>query len=97
MTLACAARISGTGGVIDLPAFMHCPDSLTITTPTGVERRDTPIVGQGLRYQVGEVHRCLRSGAPESPVIPHAETLSLAATMDRIREQIGVRYPGEDS
>ncbi len=89
------ARIAGSDGVIDLPAFMHCPDSLTITTPRGVERRDAPIVGQGLRYQVGEVHRCLRSGAVESAVIPHAETLSLAATMDRIREQIGVRYPGE--
>ncbi len=96
VTLACAARISGTGGVIDLPAFMHCPDSVTITTPTGVERRDTPIVGQGLRYQVGEVHRCLRSGALESPAIPHVETLRLAATMDQIREQIGVHYPGDD-
>ena len=95
VNLACAARISGTGGVIALPAFMHCPDSLTITTPTGVEHRDAPIVGQGLRYQVGEVHRCLRSGVLESPVVPHAETLSLAATMDRIRERIGVRYPGE--
>ena len=97
VTLASAARISGTGGAIDVPAFMHCPESLTITTSTGVERRDTPIVGQGLRYQVGEVHRCLRSGALESPAIPHSETLSLAATMDRMREQIGVRYPGEDS
>jgi len=95
VNLECTARIAGTDGVIDLPAFMHCPDSLTITTPRGVERRDAPIVGQGLRYQVGEVHRCLRAGAHESAVIPHAETLGLAATMDRIREQIGVRYPGE--
>jgi predicted dehydrogenase len=95
VNLACAARISGTGGVIDLPAFMHCPASLTISTPTGVEHRDAPIVGQGLRYQVGEVHRRIRSGALESPVIPHAETLSLAATMDRIRSQLGVCYPDE--
>jgi predicted dehydrogenase len=95
VNLTCTARISGTGGVIDLPAFMHCPDSLTLTTPAGIERREAPIVGQGLRYQVGEVHRWVRAGARESPVIPHAETLSLANTMDRIRAQIGVRYPGE--
>ncbi len=95
VNLECTARVAGSDGVIDLPAFMHCPDSLTITTPRGVERRDAPIVGQGLRYQVGEVHRCLRAGAVESPAIRHAETLSLAATMDRIREQIGVRYPVE--
>ena len=95
VNLECTARIANSDGVIALPAFMHCPDSLTITTPRGAERLDAPIVGQGLRYQVGEVHRCLRSGALESPAIPHAETLSLAATMDRIRAEIGVVYPGE--
>jgi predicted dehydrogenase len=95
VNLACTARISGSDGVIDLPAFMHCPTSLTVTTPAGVEHHDAPIVGQGLRYQVAEVHRCVRAGALESPAIPHAETLSLASTMDQIRHEIGVRYPGE--
>jgi predicted dehydrogenase len=95
VTLACAARITGTDGWIDLPAFMHCPDRLTVTAMGKVEIRDTPIVGEGLRYQVAEVHRRLRTGELESPAIPHAETLQLAATMDRIRAQIGVRYPGE--
>jgi predicted dehydrogenase len=95
VTLACAARISGTDGVIDLPIFMHCPGSLTVTTVAGVEVHDAPIVGEGLRLQVAEVHRCVRAGELESPVIPHAETLRLAHTMDRIRDQIGVRYPGE--
>jgi predicted dehydrogenase len=95
VTLACTARISGTDGSIDLPAFMHCPGSLTLTTIAGIEHRDAPIVGEGLRYQVAEVHRCLRAGELESPAIPLAETLSLARTMDRIRQQIGVRYPAE--
>ncbi len=95
VTFACTARISGTNGSIDVPAFMHCPQSLTVTTIAGIEHRDAPIVGEGLRYQVAEVHRCLREGELESPAIPLAETLSLARTMDRIRAQIGVRYPGE--
>jgi predicted dehydrogenase len=95
VTLACTARISGTAGVIDLPMFMHCPSSLTLSTIAGVEVREAPIVGEGLRYQVAEVHRCVRAGELESPVIAHAETLRLAATMDRIRAQVGVRYPGE--
>lgn len=95
VTLACTARISGTDGVIALPAFMHCPSSLTVTAFGNVEVREAPIVGQGLRYQVAEVHRCIREGEVESPVIAHAETLGLAATMDRIRAQVGVRYPGE--
>jgi predicted dehydrogenase len=95
VTLACTARITGTDGWIDLPAFMHCPDSLTVTAMAGADVRDAPIVGEGLRYQVGEVHRCLRAGELESPAMPHADTLGLAATMDTIRAQIGVRYPGE--
>ena len=95
VNLACTARISGREGVIELPAFMHCPNALTITTPAGVELREAPIVGEGLRYQVTEVHRCLRAGELESPVVTHTETLRLAATMDQIRHQIGVRYPGE--
>jgi hypothetical protein len=74
---------------------MHCPSSLTVTNVEGIDVRETPIVGEGLRYQVAEVHRCVRTGELESPVIPHSETLSLANTMDRIRAQIGVRYPGE--
>ncbi|MFI5047738.1 MAG: Gfo/Idh/MocA family protein [Acidimicrobiia bacterium] len=95
VNLSCTARISGTDGSIDLPAMMHCPNRLTVTTGAGVEEIDAPIVGQGLRYQVTEVHRCLRDGLTESPTMPLAETLALAATMDRIRAEIGVRYPGE--
>ena len=63
--------------------------------PKGAPCRKAPIVGEGLRYQVAEVHRCVREDEPESPVIRHAETVQLAATMDRIRTQVGVRYPGE--
>jgi predicted dehydrogenase len=95
LSMACTARISGTEGAIDLPAFMHCPGALTVTSVEGIHVREAPIVGEGLRYQVAEVHRCVRAGELESPVIPHAETLGLAATMDEIRAQLGVRYPGE--
>jgi predicted dehydrogenase len=93
--LACTARISGAEGAIDIPAFMHCPQHLLVTTPTGVERIDAPMVGNGLHHQVHEVHRCLRAGLTESPVMPVSESLALAETMDDIRAQIGLHYPGE--
>ena len=57
--LTCTARIAGTAGVIDLPAFMHCPDHLVVRTPAGEERIDASWEGEGLRFQVEEVHRCL--------------------------------------
>ena len=93
--LACTARIAGTDGVIDIPAFMHCPQHLVLTTMTGAEHIEAPMEGNGLHHQVHEVHRCLRAGLPESPAMPLSESLALATTMDTIRAQIGLHYPGE--
>ena len=42
-----------------------------------------------------EVGRCLREGRLESDVMSLDETLSIMATMDEIRRQIGLTYPGE--
>jgi predicted dehydrogenase len=89
VNLACSARIAGTEGTIELPAFMHCPDSLTLRDAFGqAEVLERPIVGEGLRYQVDEVHRCLAEGAMETPFMALAESARLAATMDTIRDQI---------
>jgi predicted dehydrogenase len=95
VAMACTARISGTDGWIDLPAFMHCPAQVTVTTSAGRAVIDAPIVGQGLRYEAIEVHRCLAEGLLESPTMSLDESCTLAATMDSVRAQIGLRYPGE--
>jgi predicted dehydrogenase len=93
--LTFTARIAGTAGAIELPAFMHCPGSITVVARG--ERRviDTPWEGDGLRFQVEEVHRCVAAGQLESPIMSHAETLSILHTLDAIREAIGLRFPGE--
>jgi predicted dehydrogenase len=89
------ARIAGTDGWIDLPMLMHCPNFLTVTTSAGPERIDGSYEGNGLRFEIEEVHRCLSEGLLESPTMPLDETLDLAATLDAIRAQVGVVYPGE--
>lgn len=90
---SCTARISGTDGWIDLPAFHHCPAHLDVHGPGGHERVDTAHEGDGIRFQVHEVHRCLDAGATESPTMPLDETLEVAATLDAIRAGIGVPPP----
>ena len=68
---------------------MHCPDSLTLRDAFGqAEVLERPIEGEGLRYQVDEVHRCLAEGVGESRVMGLHESAQIAATMDTIREQI---------
>ena len=51
--------------------------------------------GEGLRFQVDEVHRCLDAGLLESPRMPWHESIAIAEVLDAIRAQIGMRYPGE--
>jgi predicted dehydrogenase len=89
--MSCTGRIMGTDGVIELPAFMHCPAWVVVNG----ERIDTAWEGEGLRFQVEEVHRCLAEGATESSVMPLDETVAIARILDEIRAQIGVVYPAD--
>jgi predicted dehydrogenase len=94
-SLACTARIVGTTGVIELPAFMHCPQSLEIHQLGSVERIDLPMGPTPFQYQVAEVGDCIRQGLDESPTMPLQASLDLARVLDAVRERIGLRYPGE--
>jgi predicted dehydrogenase len=94
--LACTARISGSDGWIDLPAFMHCPTSFTVHAGIAEpEVVDASFEGNGYEFEIAEVHRCLAAGLTESPTMPRAESVALAEAMDGIRAQIGLIYPGE--
>ena len=61
----------------------------------GVEQIDASYEGNGLRFEIEEVHRCLAEGLTESPVVTLDESIALATTLDAIRAEIGVVYPGE--
>jgi predicted dehydrogenase len=97
LDLRSTARIAGSDGAIELPAFMHHPDHVTVRRGGAVvERVEASFDGNGLRFQAIEVHRCLREGLRESPVMALEETMRLATVMDEVRAQIGLRYPGEE-
>jgi len=53
-------------------------------------------IGHGLREQAIEMARVVNSGALESPLMPHNETISVMKSMDEIRRQIGLTYPFEN-
>jgi predicted dehydrogenase len=95
VNMTCTARVSGSEGAVEIPAFMHCPNALRVLSPAGVEDIDGTYEGNGLRFEIDEVHRCLDEGKNESDVMPLDETLALARTLDEIRRQIGLVFPGE--
>ena len=87
-SLSCTARISGSDGWIAVPAFMHCPTELTVAGGGRVETIDASFTGDGLRFEIDEVHRCLAAGRVESDVMPLAASLAQLRVLDAIRAQI---------
>jgi predicted dehydrogenase len=90
------AMIAGTEGWIRIHPDWWRPDTLTLSRPGDeVETIKAPSTGNGFPHQAAEVMRCIGSGARESDVMPLRETLSIARTMDELRHQWGLVYPGE--
>jgi len=53
---------------------------------------DKRYVGHGLREEAIEFARCFRAGEKESPMLPHAEILSIMGTITEIADQIGLKF-----
>ncbi|HEY6796169.1 MAG TPA: Gfo/Idh/MocA family oxidoreductase [Kineosporiaceae bacterium] len=103
-TLAAAtprrAFVAGTEGVIDVDPVFYAPTGFTLRRRNGqVERFDTAAgyassPGKGLREEAAEVARLVAQGKLESPHLPLDESISVMETLDEVRRQIGLTYPG---
>ncbi|HSR32095.1 MAG TPA: Gfo/Idh/MocA family oxidoreductase [Anaerolineae bacterium] len=90
------AILLGTQGQICIHPWWIRPETITLSV-TGQEttRIELPFAGNGYQFEAAEVMACLRAGKLESDLMPLDETLSIIKTMDAIRAQWGLRYPGE--
>ena len=59
------------------------------------ETLEIPYEPTGYQYEAAEVAACLREGRTESAVMPLDETLEIMRTLDTLRAQWGMKYPGE--
>jgi predicted dehydrogenase len=92
------ASIVGSDARIEIDSTWFAPTSFTLIRPgpgRDVERFEAPQVGRGLHHQAVEVARCLRTGLTESNRMPLDESASIMATLDEVRRQIRLRFPGE--
>ncbi len=93
------AVVIGTKGRLELDGWFYTPTTVRLVAPDGTVLDERPGVLPdgviGFSYETAEFARCLAAGVTESPVMPHAATLRVMETMDEIRAQIGVVYPGE--
>ncbi|MDT0303721.1 Gfo/Idh/MocA family protein [Streptomonospora wellingtoniae] len=89
------ADIVGTRGSIALTDWF-CPSGLVLHREgADPERFDYPHTANGFEYEVMEVHRRLRAGERQSPLMSWRESVRIAEALDAARERIGVVYPGE--
>ncbi|GGJ57720.1 Gfo/Idh/MocA family protein [Streptomyces brasiliensis] len=93
------ASVTGSQGRIDVPSGFFNPDRFVLhrdgrdPEEFALDPADGP--RQTMRHEAVEVMRALRAGETESPLVPLDGTLAVMRTLDRVRERIGVRYPGE--
>nr|WP_281254693.1 Gfo/Idh/MocA family oxidoreductase [Streptomyces aidingensis] len=91
------AAVHGTAGWIEIRSDFYRPPGFVLHRP-GREPEEVPgppAQGNGYGHQAREVMRCLRQGRTESELVPLDGTLAVMGTLDEVRRQIGLRYPGE--
>lgn len=89
------ALISGTEGSIEVAGPFYGPSSFQVTRVDGRRWTFEQPGTQGLQYEAAEVARRVAAGDVESPRMSWQGTLEVIRTLDEVRRQIGVAYPGE--
>lgn len=81
------AEISGTRGKVIFPEKFLNAQEVELQEENGARRRlRLPFAeAEGFRFEIEAVHASLGEGALESTLMPQAESLAIAGTVDRIR------------
>jgi predicted dehydrogenase len=89
------AAIVGTEGRIEIESVWYTPVGFTRYDASGavVERFESNVDGRGMQFQAAELERIVASGRLEGDVLPPSESVAIMATLDAVREIIGVSYP----
>ncbi len=89
------AVIVGTEARIEIDRTFYAPSKFRVINNKDViiEGWDKTYSGHGLREEAIEFGRAFKAGEKESPMMTHAESLSIMRTMEEIAQQIGLVYP----
>ncbi len=91
------AVVLGSAGRIEIDSVWYTATGLRVYDADGtlLEEARPPVEGRGMQFQAAEAERLVREGRIASDILPPQETVAIMATLDAVREQIGLRYPGE--
>jgi predicted dehydrogenase len=91
------AAILGTEGRIEVDAVWYSPTTFSVFDAEGevIERFDTAVAHRGMQFQAWEFERRIREGDHSPAILPANESVRIMETLDAVRAQIGLSYPGE--
>ena len=92
-----SASVIGTDGWIAISGTFYVPTSFTVYDSAGtvVEEFDTTVAERGMQFQAWEAERLVAAGVTAGDVLPPSQSVAIMRTLDEVRRQIGLAYPGE--
>lgn len=91
------ATVLGSDARIEIDRVWYTPTTFRVVAPDGsvLEEFHSEVTGRGMHFQAAAVERLVAEGNLAGDVLPIHETVAIMGTLDAIREEIGLRYPGE--
>jgi len=91
------ATVVGTLGRIEIDKSFYSQTPFRVFNKAGelLQSYNETFEGRGHRFQGIHVEECIAQGLIESPVMSLRETVEIMQVMDRVKAQIGLKYPTE--
>lgn len=89
------AKIIGESGQITIPKFWAPSEAQLHKGGRVIQEFSMSSDSEGFQYEIMAVQADLRAGRMENAMMPLAESIAIAETMDALRDQWGLVYPFE--
>lgn len=91
------ATILGTEARIDIDEVWYSPTTFRVINSADevLESFEAEILGRGMHFEAAEAEQLIQAGLISGQILSTDESVAIMETLDAVREQIGLRYPGE--
>ena len=93
------ASVIGTEGWVEIEKTFYAPTAFTVFATDGsvIQRYESEVSSRGMQFQAWEAERLIAAGSTAGDILPPSETVGIMGTLDEVRRQIGLAYPGESA
>ena len=93
------AVVIGTDAYLDIDEVWYSPTSFRVVSHDGavLEEFRSEVVGRGMHFQAEALEQLVAEGRLDGgDILSTEESVAIMGTLDAVRAEIGVRYPGEE-